>query len=241
MHEVNVAIPNENKRRFSEHAKKERVRERKLLELKIAYEQDCKRRENEAAQRNEAVDDLINRLSRGEAAAVDEYVGIVLANSVYPSSYPVDHDFRYDEELRELSVVVTVPEPESLPSVKVVRYVATADEIRETVLSKADQKRRYNDAVHAVALRTMHEIFEADRVPWIDTISLSVRTVAVDPATGHDAEYVFVLAAAARETFAELNLRGVEPMAALIGLRAELAKNPFNLDSVGEAGFEVRR
>ena len=119
--------------------------------------------------------------------------------------------------------------------------MATADEIRETVLSKADQKRRYNDAVHAVALRTMHEIFEADRVPWIDTISLSVRTVAVDPATGHDAEYVFVLAAAARETFAELNLRGVEPMAALIGLRAELAKNPFNLDSVGESGFEVRR
>lgn len=238
--DVQVNIPGENQRRVNAHTDAERQRIQELESLQAQYRQDCDQRQREVDLHNEKVDDLIRRLDSGESMAVDEYVGIVLANSVYPDCYPVDYDFSYESDLRELSISVNVPRPDQIVAVKNVRYVASADEIRETALSKTDQKNRYNNAVHEVALRTIHEIFEADRYPWIDTVSLSVRTIAVDPATGHDAEYVFVLAAAERESFMGLNLSAVEPQPALEGLRATLARNPFALESIGASGFEVR-
>ncbi|MFD5867838.1 hypothetical protein ACFWGD_04370 [Corynebacterium sp. NPDC060344] len=239
-HYVRVELPRENQRLADEYAARERKRLTDLEEMQRDYQNRCQERQQMVDDHNGQVDDLIRRISEGQPEAVDEYIGIVLANSIYPECYPVGYEFAYDPDLRELSISVNVPRPDELAAVKNVRYVASADEIRETALSKSDQKKRYNNAVHETALRTLHEIFEADRHPWVDSISLSVRTIAIDPATGHDAEYVFVLVAADRSAFMELNLSAVDPQAALEGMRATLSKNPFNLDSVGESGFEVR-
>ena len=52
-----------------------------------------------------------------------------------------------------------------------------------------------------VALRTLHEVFEADRAGHIRTVSATVGTTALNPATGHDEWVPLAMVAADRETF----------------------------------------
>src|SRR3954452_228159 len=46
----------------------------------------------------------IQNLAYGVDDAVQEYVGIVLSNSVYPESFPVAHEFEFMSDLKELSL-----------------------------------------------------------------------------------------------------------------------------------------
>ena len=71
-----------------------------------------------------------------------------------------------------------------------------------------------------MAIRTVHEIFEADRDGIIATISMELGTRAIDPGTGHDTTITLVQLATDRDTFTRLDLSRVEARATLEHLRA---------------------
>lgn len=238
--QVNEVIPAENERRLEEHQQKERFRRVAFDSAKRRYESECRKREVATEKHNKKVDDLIRRLEAKEESGVNEYISIVLANSVYPDQFPVDHEFNFDSELNELDLTVTIPTPESVPTVKHVKFVMSTKELKETHLSKTEQKARYNEAVFAVALRTLHEVFEADRKAHIESISLCVKIDTLDPSTGHQISVPFVFAAAGREQFLALRLSHVEALAALEGLNASISKNPFGKVSAPSSAREVR-
>ena len=162
----------------------ERQRLAQLLAAEAKYRAECKQREAEAEARNQAVTKLINDLAFDVESAIREYVGIVLSNSVYPEAFPVDYDHDFDLGTRELRLTVTVPPPSAVSVVKEYKYVKAKDEISSTALPVKAQKDRYAGAVTQVALRTLHEIFEADRGGKIYSIALMVGTEALSPATG---------------------------------------------------------
>jgi len=208
---------------------------RRLAELEHArniYAMDCKTREAEAAESNEKLDRLIADLEAGAAPAIEDYVGIVLANSVYPDGFPVEHDFDFDPELRELTLTVWIPGPSQVPTEKEYRYVKTRGEVATSQLAQKAQKDRYTSVVHQVALRSMHEVFESDRMGWIQSISLTVAARTVNPATGLDESVRFVAVAAERESYLRINLSGVVPLATLEFLGAQVSKNPHGLTSI---------
>jgi len=171
--------------------------------------------------------------------AFQEYVGIVLANSVYPPSFEVEHEARFDPATSELALTAIVPAPESIRTVKSYRYVRASDEIVETQSSKKDVNDRYASAIHQVALRSLHEIFEADRRGIVQAISLQVGPRTKDPATGRQMFLPLVAVTSARETFMDFDLGGVVPSATLQHLGAAVSKNPFSLVTIDPAG--VRR
>ncbi|MDO8186047.1 hypothetical protein Q5424_07545 [Conexibacter sp. JD483] len=210
----------------------------RLAALRAAQEQyrsECHAREAEAAEANESLDALIRGLSAGEDAAVDEYVGIVLGNSVYPEVLEVAHDYRFDAESRELVLTVLIGAPDRLPVEKSFRWVRARDEIIATALSRKDLKERYAGVVHQVALRTLHEIFEADREGRIQTISLHVATETKDPATGLERRVDFVGVGAERDSFIEFDLHNIVPAATLEHLGAALSRNPYDLVGIDTA------
>lgn len=124
---------------------------------------------------------------------------------------------------------VSVPAPDLLPSVKEYRYVKARDEIAATQLSAKARKDRYNSAVHQVALRSLHEVFEADRAGKIHSISLTVGVNRVAPATGQPEFVPLVVVAADRETFNSFELAKVVPAATLEHLGAAVSKSPFDV------------
>jgi restriction system protein len=217
----------------------ENERQKKLAAELAQYEHECAERELEVRQQNASLDELIAGLGYGTVSAVQEYVGIVLANSVYPDDFPVTHDSTFDPETAELKLDVGILAPESIPTTKAFRYVKSSDSVSETQLSQKALKDRYLGIVCSVALRSLHEVFEADRRGLIQSISLKLGTNATDPATGHETFIPFVAVASSRETFESLELSGVIPSAALSHLGAVVSKNPYGLVSVDGSG--VRR
>jgi len=203
------------------------------------YKRDCADRETEAAERNREVDEFIANLGYGTADAVQEYVAIVLSNSVYPEHFKVAHGFEFEQATAELRLKVTVPSPDTIPQIKAFKYSKSADEISSTDLSQKEARERYANAVSQVALRSFHEVFEADRRGLIQTISLEVGTNAVDPSTGKRAYIPFIVAAAERSNFLAFDLSGVVPAMTLDRLGATVSKNPNGLVGVERAG--VRR
>ena len=206
----------------------EAERVRHLAAAKEAYDAECRQREVDAEARNQQLTELINGLAFDVEDAIQEYVGIVLSNSTYPDCFPVSHDHTFDLATRELTLQVTVPEPTSVPSVKEYKYVKAKDEITSTSLTAKAQKDRYASAVWQVAIRTLHEVFEADRAGKIHSIALTVAVERVAPATGLPETIPFVIVAAERETFSAFDLSGVVPEATLAHLGAAMSKSPFD-------------
>jgi restriction system protein len=207
----------------------EAERQVKLSAAKEKYEAECAQREKEAAQRNEDLTRFINDLAFDAEYAIEDYISIVLSNSVYPEVFPVVHEHKFDLSTRELTLQVNVPEPTSLPSVKEYRYVKAKDEIAESQHTAKVQKDRYVAAVHQVALRTLHEVFEADRAGKIHSIALTVGVDRLAPATGLPEYVPLALVAADRETFNSFDLAQVVPASTLEHLGAAISKSPFDL------------
>lgn len=219
------------------HAAAEAARLGELERERARYQAECEGRERQAVEANQALDQLIANLGYGTAEAVEEYVGIVLSNSVYPDTFLVEpDDFSFEPSTAELRLRVIVPSPGSIPDTKAYRYVKASDEIASSPLSQKAQKDRYASAVHQVALRALHEVFEADRRGLIQAISLEVGTNTASPATGQPTYMPFVAVAARRDLFMAMDLTAVVPLATLEHLGAAVSKNPHGLVAVDPSG-----
>jgi restriction system protein len=220
----------------------ERQRLTQLLATEARYRAECHQREADAESHNLAVTRLINDLAFDVESAIHEYVGIVLSNSVYPETFPIDYDHHFDLATRELRLTVTVPPPPAVSVVKEYKYIKAKDEITSTVLPVKAQKDRYTAAVTQVALRTLHEIFEADRGGKIHSIALTVGTETLSPATGLRETVPLVIVAADRETFSRFDLSNVVPQATLEHLGGAVSKAPFDLAPADTSrGVRVRK
>jgi len=217
-----------------EHEEAERLRQ--LDEAKAAYAEECAKREEEVETANRALDQLISNLGYGTASAIEEYVSIVAANSAYPDCFPVEYDPSFDQSSGELSLAISVPAPDSLPTIKAFKYTKSTDEITSSELSQKAAKDRYNAAVNQVALRALHEVFESDRRGLIQTISAVVSTSTLSPATGLATQVDFVAVAAERESFMTIDLAVVIPQATLEHLGAAVSKNPHGLVAISSGG-----
>jgi restriction system protein len=215
---------------------------RQLAQAEAAYQEECQRRDAEAQDRNTQLSRLINDLAFDVPEAIDQYVEIVLSNSVYPETFPAAFEHEFDLSNRELRVTATVPEPDAIPSIKEYRYVKAKDEITASELPVKVQKDRYAGAVWQVALRTLHEVFEADRAGKIASISLTVGTDRLSPSTGLLETIPLVQVATDRVTFTRFNLTNVIPASTLEHMGAAMSKSPFDLISADVGpGVGVRR
>lgn len=236
-HQLKVQQWNEsNTKKYTDHVaalagrdRREADRLGKLAEAEDVYRTECAQREADAAAQNEQLTKFENDLAFDVEHAIADYVGIVLSNSVYPDSFQVEHEHSFDLASRELTLQVNIPEPAAVPSVKEYRYVKAKDEITATQLTAKAQKDRYNAAVHQVGVRTLHEVFEADRAGKIRSIALTVGVNRIAPATGQPEFVPLTLVAADQETFNSFDLANVIPAATLDHLGAAVSKAPFDL------------
>lgn len=229
-------LPQQREAAVRAHAEAEERRTQELAKERARYEAECEQREAEVVEANRELDTLIANLGYGTVDAVQEYVSIVLANSIYPENFPVEHDAEFDPATAELTLSVLIPPPDAVPSTKAFKYVKARDELTETALSQKACKDRYLAAVEAVTLRTLHEIFEADRRGLIKTVALDVGIHTIDPATGKPTEILFAAVGAERDAFMEIDLSAVVPAATLQHLGAAVSKNPYGLVAVKASG-----
>lgn len=213
----------------TQHADAERARQAALEAALAQYESESAARVKEVADQNASLDQLIAGLGYGTVDAVQEYVSIVLANSVYPEWFTVSHSATFEPATAELTLRVLIPGPETVPAIKSYKYTKATDEITSVAATQKDTKDRYAGIVHNTALRSLHEVFEADRRGLIKSISLELGTETISPATGQPTYVPFVAVAASREQFELLDLSAIVPAATLEHLGAAVSRNPHGL------------
>ena len=213
----------------AQHADAERARQAALEAALAQYESESAARVKEVADQNASLDQLIAGLGYGTVEAVQEYVSIVLANSVYPEWFTVSHSATFEPATAELTLRVLIPDPDTVPAIKSYKYTKATDEITSVAATQKDTKDRYAGIVHNTALRSLHEVFEADRRGLIKSISLELGTETISPATGQPTYVPFVAVAASREQFELLDLSAIVPAATLEHLGAAVSKNPHGL------------
>jgi len=148
-----------------------------------------------------------------EAGAVSDYCEMVLSNSVYPDYYPQEWDIEYQHDTKIIIVDYSLPDIDSIPTLKSVKYVMSRDEFSETHLSAAALNSLYDSLLYQIALRTIHELYEADVVDALQSIVFNGWVNSIDKATGQNTNSCIMSLQATKDEFLAINLEKIDPKA----------------------------
>ncbi len=198
----------------------ESVRNWEIEKLKYEEQQEeaiknwkIKKRKYEEKQEesNKKILEKKNQYLNKEPYAIFDYCEMVLANSEYPDYFPQEWDLDYQAEAKILIVDYSLPGIDSLPTVKTVKYVILRDEFTETNLSSTALNKLYDGLLYQIALRTIHELYEADVINSLDSVVFNGWVDSTDKATGQNTNSCIMSLQASKDEFLAINLEKVDP------------------------------
>ena len=145
--------------------------------------------------------------------AILDYCDLVLSESKYPECCPQNLELDYRPATKTLIVEYQLPAPTDLPRLEEVKFVRSKGVFVEGELAKRQFEQLYESVVCQTAVRTLHELFEADVVRAVDFVAINGMVRAVNPGTGNVETRCILSIQAGRGAFSEINLRQVEARA----------------------------
>jgi restriction system protein len=203
-----------------------------LLATQTEHELKVRTLQEEVDQQHAEVDSLQQRFSKGDPAAIVSYFTQVLEASDYPLDFPHHTRMAFVPESKQLVVELELPGIEVVPKARAYKYVKTRNEITETARPQRDIKSLYASVISPMSLRTLHEIFEADREGQIDTVAFNGFVKKTDSRTGKAISPYLITVRTTRDAFEELDLQHVDPLQCLKGLQASVSRSPSELAPV---------
>ena len=199
-----------------------------LATAKTAFEQELRSVEDAEAEHNASVDELERRFLGREPAAVAEYYETALGGASLPYQAAAPR-IAYSPDSRQLVIQLALPSLEVIPTARQYRYVKTRDEVVPTAMPETERRRRYADLVAQVALRILHEAFQASVGDVVESVVVNGHVASIDKRTGKPSNPCLVTVRTTRERFSELDLARVDPAECLKGLSASLSRSPAEL------------
>lgn len=217
---------------FKKYLQTETNRKKKYEELKAEYEKSIESFNAKVCNRNQEVDELKEKYEAGDPVAVSSYNSMVLERSSYPEGFPQEFRIAYVPESKELVIDYELPKPSIVPTVQEYRFVKTKDQIEEKPRKPASIKEAYQDIVASVALRTCHEIFEADKACVIDVVVFNGFVQTIDPATGRDIQPYLISVRTTKQSFQEIDISRIEKTTCLRNLGAQVSPRASEVQPV---------
>lgn len=214
------------------HAAREAERLQRLEEANAKYELQITEIRQKVAAQHAEVDRFKQDFTAGSPPAIVEYFTMVLASSSYPDNFPQHAKLAYVPESKQLVVEYDLPSLEVVPEVSSYKYVKTKDEVTQTVKPLAQRKALYSSVIAQVTLRTLKELFKADRSGFVETIVFNGYVATIDKGTGRPLRTCLVTLRTSRDIFTQLELSKVDPLACLKVLNASVSKSPAELAPV---------
>jgi restriction system protein len=205
---------------------------RQLEARQQAYEDNRRKYAAKIIAYNAEVDRFAAAVAGKDPSSVVEYFAMVLGNSVYPDDFPQHFRLAYLPKQRHLLVEYHLPPVEVIPVVKEYRYDRVRDDLTAVPRDPGEIRRRYTEIIAQVALRTIHEIIEADRGALVARVLFNGIVDTIDRRTGQFVRPCLVSVRTDRETFAAIKLRRVDPIACLKHLQAGMSGLPDELAGI---------
>lgn len=214
------------------YAAAEQARMQELAWYRQQFEESYNAEQAAVQQQHAEIDAFQADLDAGDPDAVVSYFDLVLQRSSYPEGFPQQFKLAYVPESRQLVVEYELPTVDVVPAVKTYRYVKSTDSVTETARPASQIRSIYASAVAQVTLRTVHELFEADRGRFLDVVVFNGVVDTIDRGSGQKVRPCIVTLRTTRDTFSELDLAHVDPQACLKHLSAGVSTSPAELTPV---------
>lgn len=186
----------------------------------------------ETQQRNQAVDELEAAYKEGDVSAVLTYNSMVLEQSEYPEGFPQNFRLAYAPDAKEMVIEYELPNVNIVPAVLEYKYTKSKDEIEPKPRKVTGIKELYQDVVASVALRTIHEVLEADLEEHLAIVTFNGIVTTIDQATGLMINPCLISVRTSREKFTKINLARVDKLVCLRDLGVQLSPQPHEMKSV---------
>jgi restriction system protein len=217
---------------LANHSRQEAARERQLQAAWAAHQGQVAEIEQRQAAQHAEIEQFKAAFRSGQPQAVTDYFALVLEASSYPDGFPQAFRLAYIPESRQLALQYQLPGFERIPSVAEYRYVRTGDKITEKARPIKERQALYKDLVAQVTVRTIHEVFEADRDGLVQIVAFNGHVETINSATGREENPCLVTIMAVRESFMERNFAQVDALSCLLDLSASVSRNPAELAPV---------
>jgi restriction system protein len=182
---------------------------------------------------NAAIDAQRDAYLKGNSPqAILDYCDLVLSRSEYPDYFPQSYELDYSVETKVLIIDYQLPPVGAIPTLKEVKYVQSRDELVEKYIMQSHLNKLYDSVLYQVALRTIHELYEADQVDAIASVVFNGYVEAVDPGTGVEHNSCVLSLQAGKEEFTRVNLSRVDPKACFKGLKGIAASRLHTITPV---------
>lgn len=186
----------------------------------------------ERIREHSAIDAQRERYLRGDAEAVQEYCDLVLSKSEYSADFPQEWDLEFLAETKTAIVDYSLPSPESLPRLKEVKYVQAKDDLVELELSEKERESLYDEVIYQVAIRTIHELFEADAIGALDSVVFNGWVNSLDRAIGRETNKCILSLHVQKAEFEQIDLSRVDPKACFRKLKGVGSSKLHSLTAV---------
>ena len=187
------------------------IRKNKYHELYKEWEQKQAKYYQIQEKYNESIDIKKKEYFDKSPESIYEYCDLVLTNSDYPDFFPKEFNIDYNPENKIFIVDYSLPSLDDIPTLKEVKYIQTKDEYKESFLSSPALNQLYDRLIYQVALRTIHELFEADVVDALQSIVFNGWVESTDKGTGKKVTACILTVQANKEEFIQINLEHVDP------------------------------
>jgi restriction system protein len=211
------------------HKEREAERQRRLAAAQVDHDKQVAEIEARLAIQHVEVEEFKADFLAGKPAAVMQYFALVLEASHYPKGFPQRFRLAYVPESHQLVVEYELPGYDRVPAVAAYTYVKSSDKVTEKARPARERQQLYKSVVAQVTVRTIHELFEADRADLVETIVVNGHVETTNAATGKTERPCLVTVRTTRDAFLDRDFARVDAEACLIDLSASLSKNPAEL------------
>lgn len=209
------------------------LRQKALDKAKADHARSVREAQRVADEHNENLRLAEEAVCAGDSEVVEEYFDNVLETAAYPEGFDLPRKVAYGKESRQLVVEIDFPVMNAIiPPVEAYQYVKTSDSIKEKPRSEKDKRSLYTSVVAQTALRSLHRIFLSDYAEIVETVALNGMVETINPATGRLVRICLVSLRTTRDVFETVDLRHVDPVAALHTFKAAFSRNPAELTPV---------
>ncbi|NUS12993.1 MAG: restriction endonuclease, partial [Streptomyces sp.] len=228
----------------------EAQRQAQLAAYRRQYDEWAAGRLAAVRRHNAEVGSTVEALRRGDPEAVVHYFSAaVYASTAWPEDLPRQVSAAYDPAQRQLVLAWQLPAYDVVPETKAVRYMPSADRLKETPRPATQRRALYRDLLAQCVLLALRDLFAADEPGALESVALTGFVDGHDPVTGRRSEIHLACVTATREEFGRIDLARVSAVDCLVdGLRGQLSARPDQLaairtgrlpEDVGGAGSSV--
>jgi restriction system protein len=221
------------------HAAAQSDRYRQLVERRSEYDRQAAEAVRNVAEYNDEVDEFERQFRAADHEAVSRFFTIVLNESDYPKDFAHRPRALYQPESRKVVVDFELPPQSVIPDIQGFKYVQRRDKINTVTRPIKDVKERYARLIAMVALRTIHEVFAADREVFgadqglVEGVTFNGHVSTKDQATGQPVRPCLLSVDAPLKLFDTFVLLDLDPVACLRNkLNALISPHPYDLEAV---------